>query len=196
MASSAPIHKSSSTGSFSLGSSSSSSSSLSFHARASQPDRSASFSYSAPIPSTPTSSSSILTFGPSGSFGKSQVTSGSTPPIFSFGSKGGESKSGSTPGQTFPFVAPKAVPASSSLASSDTNFSFKAPAAKGFSEQGKPLQQPASSQATPGCSPSQPAQSSDHLKSQYPLSASASAFSISHQKTSAGGNSLFGGSNL
>lgn len=187
----APIHKSSSTGSFSLGQQSTSSTSSTFLFKPSQPDRSASFSFSAPKQQPPTTTG-LSTFGSGDLFGKS---SGSTPVTFSFGGKADEAKGG---GKTpFTFVTPKAVPASTSLSQGG---------AVGLTEQGKLLQQPSSEMATkslfqaspqaatsPGGLQQSGSLSSDHLKSQYPLSASSSAFSLSQQKTPSGANAFSGG---
>ncbi|XP_071802717.1 uncharacterized protein [Asterias amurensis] len=183
---SAPIHKSSSTGSFSVGPKSTSSTSSLFNMRPNQTDRSASFSFSSPKQPTPTTSPS--TFRAGGLFGKPAVSS-STPAIFSFGGKPDEAKAGSAVGgkAPFPFVAPKAVPAGSSLSQGG---------AQGLSEQGRFVQQPASTyQASPQAAQSPggagPGSLFGDLKSQHP--ASSSAFSLSQQKTPAGANALSGG---
>ncbi|XP_033646601.1 nuclear pore complex protein Nup214-like isoform X2 [Asterias rubens] len=183
---SAPIHKSSSTGSFSHGPKSTSSTSSLFNMKPNQTDRSASFSFSSPKQPTPTTGPS--TFSAGGLFGKPTVSS-STPAIFSFGSKPDEAKAGSAVGgkASFPFVAPKAVPAGSSLSQGG---------AQGLSEQGRFVQQPASTyQGSPQAAQSPggagPGSLFGDLKSQHP--ASSSAFSLSQQKTPAGANALSGG---
>lgn len=186
---SAPIHKSSSTGSFSHGPKSTSSTSSLFNMKPNQTDRSASFSFSSPKQPTPTTGPS--TFSAGGLFCKPTVSS-STPAIFSFGSKPDEAKAGSAVGgkASFPFVAPKAVPAGSSLSQGG---------AQGLSEQGRFVQQPASTyQGSPQAAQSPggagPGSLFGDLKSQHP--ASSSAFSLSQQKTPAGANALSGGKQL
>ncbi len=196
---SVPIHKSSSTGSFSLGQKSTSAASSAFPIKPNQTDRSASFSFSGPNQPTPTTGPSA--FGSAGLFGKA-ASSGSNPSIFSFGNKVDKPKAGSAPGKTSLFLAPKAVPASLPLAQGGS---------QGLSEQGRFVQQPTpaqtalelgnkspyqasaqAAQSSGGVGPQQSGSLIPDLKSQNP----ASAFSSSQHKTPAGANALSGGKQL
>ncbi|XP_022085278.1 nuclear pore complex protein Nup214-like [Acanthaster planci] len=187
-----PIHKSSSTGSFSWGSSSSSSTPSSLGSAATgTSNRSTSFLFT-----------NTKALDSSGQFGKASSAASSSieTTTFTFSGKPVDMRNGSAPKQDAPSsLPPKASPVSTSLAQSTpfqgaSPFPFKVPGVQHVTARGLPVDQVASiqtttqsrfvSQETPDAAPS---------VSGAPIHpASPSAFATSHQKTALETSSTMG----